>query len=52
MLDDIDYMRMALAEAKLAYDLGEVPIGAVIVDSVGKIIIFVRQKKMQQHMLS
>ena len=38
MLDDIDYMRMALAQAELAYDLGEVPIGAVIVDSVGKII--------------
>lgn len=38
LLDDTYYMRLALAEAELAYELGEVPIGAVLVDSVGKIV--------------
>lgn len=31
MLRDIEFMREALAEAKKAFDLGEVPIGAVVV---------------------
>ena len=35
--EDEKYMRMALAQAKKAYDLGEVPIGCVIVYD-GKII--------------
>ena len=30
-MDDEDYMRMALAEARKAAELGEVPIGAVVV---------------------
>ena len=38
MLDDITGMRMALAEAKHAYALGEVPIGAVIIDKAGTLI--------------
>lgn len=29
--NDIDYMQEALAEARLAFELGEVPVGAVIV---------------------
>lgn len=31
MFTDQDYMRIALEEARLAYDAGEVPIGAVLV---------------------
>lgn len=31
IMTDIDYMKQALAEAKKAYDEGEVPIGAVVV---------------------
>ena len=34
---DTDYMRLALAEAQKAYDLGEVPVGAVIVKD-GKVV--------------
>lgn len=30
-MDDIRYMKLALAEAQKAYDKGEIPIGAVIV---------------------
>lgn len=38
-MDDKDYMKIALAEARAAADRGEVPIGAVIVDPAqGKII--------------
>ena len=32
MPDDVHGMRLALAEAERAYALGEVPIGAVILD--------------------
>lgn len=32
------YMELALAEARCAYDLGEVPIGAVLVDGEGEIV--------------
>ena len=38
MPDDAYGMRLALAEAERAYRLGEVPIGAVIVDDEGKVI--------------
>lgn len=38
MPDDAYGMRLALAEAERAYTLGEVPIGAVIVDDEGKVI--------------
>ena len=31
IMTDIDYMKQALAEAKKAFDEGEVPIGAVVV---------------------
>lgn len=30
-MDDVDYMRMALSEARIAFDAGEVPVGAVVV---------------------
>ena len=36
-MNDIDYMRLALEEAKVAFSLNEVPIGALIVKD-GKII--------------
>ena len=31
MPDDIDYMRLALEQAQLAWAAGEVPVGAVLV---------------------
>ncbi len=30
-MDDVFYMRMALSEARIAFDAGEVPVGAVVV---------------------
>lgn len=36
--EDAFYMRAALAEAAQAYALGEVPIGAVLVDAAGEIV--------------
>lgn len=38
MLDDEKYMTLALAEARKAYELGEVPIGAVLVAEDGTIV--------------
>ena len=38
MPDDVHGMRLALAEAERAYALGEVPIGAVILDETGSVI--------------
>lgn len=38
MPDDAQGMRLALAEAERAYALGEVPIGAVILDETGEVI--------------
>lgn len=38
MLDDSHGMRLALAEAERAYALGEVPIGAVILNDAGELI--------------
>ena len=38
MLEDSRYMRMALEEAQKAYALGEIPIGAVIVDGEGNVV--------------
>ena len=38
MKNDIYYMNIAVKEAKKAYDLKEIPVGAIIVDSNGKII--------------
>jgi len=35
---DADYMKIAVEEAKLAADMGEVPVGAVIVDKNGEVI--------------
>ena len=36
--DDIRYMRLALAEARRAAELGEVPIGAVVVSPSGAVL--------------
>lgn len=35
---DIKYMKLALEEAQKAFDLGEVPIGAILVNEQGKVI--------------
>lgn len=37
-MEDAHYMRLALEEAQKAYDLGEVPIGAVLVDGDGEVV--------------
>lgn len=36
--DDHRYMRLALAEARQAYESGEIPVGAIIVSASGRII--------------
>ena len=36
---DVEFMRLALAQAELASELGEVPVGAVIVDSASGEVI-------------
>ena len=38
MPDDVIGMRLALAEAERAYALGEIPIGAVILNDAGEVI--------------
>ncbi|WP_294519211.1 tRNA adenosine(34) deaminase TadA [uncultured Anaerovibrio sp.] len=38
VLDDEKFMHLALAEAEKAYELGEVPIGAVLVDEDGTVV--------------
>lgn len=38
MLDDIAYMKIALDEARIAYENDEVPIGAIVVDENNTII--------------
>ena len=38
MLSDEDYMKIAIDEAKLALDVDEVPIGAIVVDENGEVI--------------
>lgn len=37
-MDDVYYMELALAEARRAAELGEIPIGAVLVDSEGEVV--------------
>ena len=48
MLDDEKYMRLALQEAAKAYALGEIPIGAVLADSVDGSIIAVGHNLREQ----
>ncbi|HVJ49098.1 tRNA adenosine(34) deaminase TadA [Desulfitobacterium sp.] len=43
-----DWMRLALEQAKIAYDLGEVPIGAVIVQD-NKILALTHNEKELKH---
>ncbi len=38
MPDDIKYMRLALEQARLAAEYGEVPVGAVLVDEMDQIL--------------
>ena len=42
---DIYYMGCALEEAQMAYLAGEIPVGAVIVDSEGQIVAAARNEK-------
>ena len=35
---DVDYMRIAISEAKISDKMGEVPVGAVITNAEGQII--------------
>ena len=37
-MSDTEFMRLALEQAKLAEDKGEVPIGAVVVDESGEVV--------------
>ena len=37
-MSDIDFMQLAINEAKISNKLGEVPVGAVIVDPQGNIV--------------
>ena len=37
-LNDEDWMREAIAQARLAADLDEVPVGAVLVDASGEML--------------
>lgn len=36
--NDIEWMREALAQARIAAELGEVPVGAVLIDAVGELL--------------
>lgn len=38
MLNDEDYMRIAIQEALIAQEMNEVPVGAIVVDETGEII--------------
>ena len=35
-MDDVKYMKIALEEARLAFEEDEIPVGAVIVDEQGR----------------
>jgi len=37
-LSDAEWMRQALAQARLAAEMGEVPVGAVLVDEAGELV--------------
>ena len=39
MNKDLEYMRIALDEARLAMESGEVPVGAVLIDDEGGVVI-------------
>ena len=49
MKPDEYYMQMALAEAELAFQEGEVPVGAVIIDSQGKLLAKAHNMREQWH---
>lgn len=36
LMEDKKYMQLALAEARKAAELGEIPIGAVLADKIGR----------------
>jgi tRNA(adenine34) deaminase len=49
MKNDIWFMNLALAQAEHAYKLDEVPVGAIIVDSAGKVIASKHNEKEKNH---
>ena len=49
MLDDLTYLRAAIAEARAAEAAGEVPIGAVIVSPTGEIIARGNNRVLRDH---
>jgi tRNA(adenine34) deaminase len=49
MLDDLTYLRAAIAEAQAAETAGEVPIGAVIVSPTGEIIARGNNRVLRDH---
>lgn len=46
-MTDAEYMKMALREARLAYEEGEIPIGAVLVNGDG-VLICAQHNRMEQ----
>jgi len=44
-MDDVKYMKIALEEARLAFEEDEVPVGAVIVDEQGRIIAHTHNRR-------
>lgn len=49
MKNDIWFMNLALAQAEHAYKLDEVPVGAIVVDSAGKVIASKHNEKEKNH---
>ena len=54
-MDDYDYMKIALMEARKAYRNGEVPVGAVLVQNnkiLAKLIIIKKKRNVHWNMLN
>lgn len=48
-LDDEQAMRMALVQARLAADMGEVPVGAVVLDEQGSLVAVGHNRVIMDH---
>ncbi len=49
MRSDLEYMQLALVEARKAMDQGEVPIGAVLVDDEGGVVVRAHNRREADH---
>ncbi len=49
MKSDLEYMQLALAEARTAMEQGEVPIGAVLVDDEGGVVVRAHNRREANH---